>query len=435
MQVLRGGTVVDHSGARRVDVAFDESGVIVDVGADLAVSGDDIDVDGCWVTPGLVDLQVHFRTPGPGRAETLESGALGAALGGITACVMMPNTDPPIDSVEMVDEVRRRAAGLPCDLVASATITRGRAGEHLTDLAALAACGVRIFTDDGDAVADPRLMRGALEFSSRFSGVVIAQHAEDARLVAGGSMHEGPASRRLGRRGRPREAEDVIVARDLELARATDGRLHVLHLSSGRSADLIRSARASGVRVTAEVTPQHLVLTDDDVESLGTSGKMNPPIREASDRAALVEAIRDGTIDAIATDHAPHDCDAKSAPFESAPPGMLGVETSAAVVFTELVGNGVLSVERAVQLVSIVPARIAGLADHGGPIAVGRPANLAVIDPAARWTVDADRLASLSQNSPWNGRAMTAQVRHTVLRGAFTVRDGVPVWSPRPVTR
>jgi len=420
---IRGGTLVDQSGLRRTDLVIADGRIrqVGDAGDVVRV----LDATGCFVLPGLVDIQVHFRTPGGEESENLESGARAAALGGVTACLMMPNTTPAIDSVEMVEQLRSRTRGLPCDLHLSATVTVGRLGEQLCDLAALHAAGVRVFTDDGSAVADPELMAAALRATTRLPGSVISQHAEDPKRVADGVMHDGVVSRRLGRVGRPREAEDLIVARDLELARISGGRYHVLHVSTAGSADLIREARASGVRVTAEVTPQHLLLTDTDVGSLGTSGKMNPPLREPSDLEALRIAVRDGTIDAIATDHAPHHRRLKDLPFDQAPPGMLGVETAAAVVFSELVAPGHLSVQRAAELLSWGPARIAGIVDHGHPLDVGSPANLTVIDPDTSWVVRGHRLASRSDNTPWEGRRLTARVRHTVLRGEVVVLDGV----------
>jgi len=425
---LRGGTVVDELGVRRADVTVAGTSIVA-VGE---VAGDvrSIDVTGCLVLPGLVDLQVHFRTPGAEQSETMESGAAAAALGGVTACVMMPNTDPVIDSVEMVREVRRRAEGLPCDVVTSAAVTQGRRGEVLTDLAGLWAEGVRIFTDDGSVVANAAVMRDALVATTRLPGAVIAQHAEDHDLVSGGALHEGRVAARLGLVGRPREAEEIAVARDLILARHSGGRYHVLHLSTAETLDLVRAARLSGVRVSAEVTPQHLLLTEDDVEPLGTSGKMNPPLREASDTAALRDGVRDGSIDAIATDHAPHDALSKDRPLAEAPPGMLGVETAAAVVFSELVATGELDLQRAASVLSVNPARISGLdgaAGHGGPIVAGAAANLAVIDPGDPWVVRGEELASRSQNTPWHGWRLSARVRHTLLRGRFTVRDATLV--------
>ncbi|MEM7273725.1 MAG: dihydroorotase [Actinomycetota bacterium] len=421
---LRGGTVVDRLGVRQADVTVDGDAIVA-VG-DTPPDARSIDVSGCYVLPGLVDIQVHFRTPGGEVSETMESGAASAALGGVTACVMMPNTIPTIDSVEMVRAVRERAVGLPCDVLTSAAITVAREGNELTDFEALYDEGVRIFTDDGTAVANTALMRQALAATVKLPGSVVSQHAEDPDLVGDGSLNESPVAERLGVIGRPREAEEIIVARDLILARRTGGRYHVLHLSTAEALDLIRTARAAGVRATAEVTPQHLLLNELDVEPLGTSGKMNPPLRESSDNAALREGIRDGSIDAIATDHAPHSPESKCRPLAEAPPGMLGVETSAAVVFSELVAEGALDLQRAAEVLSTNPAAIAGLdgpAGHGGPIVAGAAANLAVIDPQAEWVISGTDLASRSDNTPWQGRRLNARVRHTVLRGRFTVRD------------
>ena len=420
--IIRGGTVVDASGARRADVAINGT-TIAAVGEELGPAARTLDAEGCLVVPGLVDIQVHFRTPGATDSETLASGASGAALGGMTACVLMPNTTPCVDNVELVRELRAAAAGLPCDLHPSAAVTVDRASEQLVDFGALYEAGVRVFTDDGWAVSDAALMRGALEATVGLPGAVISQHAEEPTLVEGGVVNEGALSRRLGLAGRPSAAEDIIVARDLALARLTGGRYHVLHMSSAGALELVRAAKAEGVRVTCEVTPQHLILTEDDVERLGTSGKMNPPLRTSLDVAALRGGLADGTIDAIATDHAPHHPDLKAQPIETAPPGMLGVETAAAVVFGELVPAGVITVEQAVALLSTRPAEIAGLTEHGRPIAAGSPANLAIIDPAHRWTVHGDALASRSNNTPWEGREFSARVRHTVLRGNPVVTE------------
>ena len=277
--------------------------------------------------------------------------------------------------------------------------------------------GVRVFTDDGDCVADDALMEAALEATTELSGAVISQHAEDPAMVAEGVINAGAVAERLGVQGRPADAEVSVVHRDIELARRTGGRYHVLHLSTAAAMELVAEAKRDGVAVTAEVTPQHLVLTEDDVERLGTTAKMNPPLRLASDVTALRRAIVDGSLDAVATDHAPHHPALKDRPLADAPPGMIGVETMASVVWSELVASGQMSPARFVEVVSTAPARIAGIADHGQPVAAGSPANLAVFDPAARWTVDASALRSRSLNSPWAGCTLTGRVRHTVLAG------------------
>jgi dihydroorotase len=425
--LITGGRVVDATGERGADIRVVD-GVITDVGSGLTPSKGDtvLDAEGCVVAPGFVDLQVHFREPGREEAETVESGARAAALGGCTAVICMPNTEPPLDDAAVVEAVLERGRRSACDVRVAGCITRGRAGRELAPMGELYELGVRVFTDDGDCVADARVMRRAFEYASALPGAVIAQHAEDPALVAGGHMHEGAWSSKLGIPGRPAEAESSIVARDLALAKLTGGRYHVLHLSAGASAELVRAAKAEGVRVTAECTPQHLVLTDATCETYDPVFKMNPPLREQLDVDALRAALADGTIDAIATDHAPHTPETKDVPFEEAPPGMLGVETAFAVVHTTLVQTGVLTLAQVLAAMSWQPAQISGLAaeGHGGPIEAGRAANMCVIDPVQRWTVDAQRLASRSRNSPWAGWELTGKVRHTILRGIPTVRDG-----------
>jgi dihydroorotase len=435
---VRGGRVVDATGARDADVRVVD-GVIAEVGGGLSPSAGAtvLDAEGCIVAPGLVDLQVHLREPGREEAETIETGARAAALGGCTAVVCMPNTEPPLDDGVVVQSVVERARQVAlCEVRPAGCITRGRRGEELAPLGELYDLGVRIFTDDGDCVADALVMRHAFEYASALPGAVLAQHAEDPALVRGGHMHEGAWSARLGIPGRPAEAESSIVARDLQLAKRTGGRYHVLHMSCTASAALVRAAKADGVRVTAECTPQHLVLTDETCAGFDPSFKMNPPLREQADVDALRAALIDGTIDAIATDHAPHAPETKDVPFEEAPPGMLGVETALAVVLTTLVEPGVITLEQALAALSWKPARIAALdaADHngaypnggghGGPIESGRVAHLCVIDPAQQWVVEGRRLASRARNTPWEGWKLTGKVRHTLYAGAPTVRDG-----------
>jgi dihydroorotase len=424
--LLQGGRVVDATGSREADVRVVD-GAIAEVGAGLRASTGALvlDAEGCVVAPGLVDIQVHFREPGREDSETVETGSRAAALGGCTAVVCMPNTDPPLDDAAVVAAVRDRArvAGL-CEVQPAGCITRGRKGEELAPMGELYDTGVRIFTDDGDCVADARVMRRAFEYASALPHAVLAQHAEDPALVSGGHMHEGAWSARLGIPGRPAAAESSIVARDIQLAKLTGGRYHVLHMSAGESAALVRAAKAEGVRVTAECTPQHLVLTDESCAGFDPVFKMNPPLREQADVDALRAALLDGTIDAIATDHAPHAPETKDVPFEEAPPGMLGVETALAVVLTTLVEPGVCTLEQALAALSWQPARIAGFADHGGPIAAGGPAHLCVIDTAHQWVVGGDRLASRSRNTPWEGWKLTGKVRHTMYGGTPTVING-----------
>jgi dihydroorotase len=427
--LLAGGRVIDETGERVADVRVVD-GLIAEVGAALSASagGLVLDAEGCLVAPGLVDIQVHFREPGREEAETIHSGARAAALGGCTAVVCMPNTEPPLDDAAVVQSVLERGRSAACAVHVAGCITKARRGEELAPMGELYDLGVRMFTDDGDCVADARVMRGAFEYLAALPGSVLSQHAEDPALVRGGHMHEGAWSARLGIPGRPAEAESSIVARDIALAKLTGGRYHVLHVSSSQTVELVRAAKARGVRVTAECTPQHLVLTDESCAGFDPVFKMNPPLREQADVDALRAGLVDGTIDAIATDHAPHAPETKAAPFEEAPPGMLGVETALAVVLTTLVEPGVVSLANALGALSWRPARLSGLDahGHGGPVAAGRPANLCVIDPAVRWVVDAARLASRATNSPWHEWKLTGKVRHTLLAGIPTVRDSEP---------
>jgi dihydroorotase len=421
--LIRGGTVVDATGERRVDVLAVD-GTVVAVGEDLDPGQGTVvlDAGGCIVTPGLVDLHAHLRQPGFEEAETVETGARAAALGGFTAVVAMPNTEPAIDTAAAVREVLDLGSGATCEVRVAGAITRGRQGEALAPLGEMADLGVRLFTDDGSCVQDARLMRRALEYASAL-GVTLAQHCEDGRLSAGGHMHEGEWSSRLGIPGIPAEAEDVIVLRDIALARLTagmGGRVHFQHLSTAGAIDAVRNARRDGVPVSAEATPHHFTLTDAEVDSYDPVFKVNPPLRGQSDVDAVRAGLADGTIDAIATDHAPHPPEDKELPFDQAPPGMLGLETALALALTGLD----LPWETVLGLLSWRPARIAGLDGHGGPVSEGRPAHLCVIDPDARWVVEPERLASRSRNTPYAGRKLKGKVRHTVLNGEPVVIDG-----------
>ncbi len=419
--LVRGGRVVDADGERMADVLI-EGERITAVGPDVADHPPDrtLDAGGCLVAPGLVDLHAHLREPGREEAETIESGSRCAALGGYTAVVAMPNTTPAIDSAGVVREVQDRGRVALCDVFPSGAITVGRAGEQLAPMAEMAGLGVRLFTDDGSGVQDNRLMRRAMEYASGL-GVTLAQHCEDEALCGGGHMHEGEWSSRLGIPGQPAEAEELMVMRDIALSRLTGARIHFQHLSTARSIELVRRAKAGGLAVTAEATPHHFTLTDSCCAGYDPVFKVNPPLRTHADVAAVKAGLADGTVDAIATDHAPHTQDAKEQTFDEAPPGMLGLETALALALTELD----LRPTEVLALLSWRPAAIAGIGDtHGGPIVAGRPANLCVIDPAASWTVDASASASRSRNTPFAGRTLTGRVRHTVLRGEPVVIDG-----------
>jgi dihydroorotase len=420
--VIRNGTVLDQQGERRADVAV-EGRTITEVGPDLVAADGDIvlDATGCIVSPGFVDLHVHLREPGREEAETIETGSRAAALGGFTAIVAMPNTDPPHDSLATVEFVRAQAerAGL-CHVAPAGCITMARAGQQLAPLGELAAAGVTLFTDDGNGVQDPALMRRALEYAKPL-GVTLAQHCEVASLTVGAVMHEGSCCSHLGLPGWPAIAEELMVHRDIELSRLTGAPVHFLHLSTERSVALVRAAKADGLAVTAEAAPHHFTLTDELLAGFDALYKVNPPLRTAADIAAIKAGLADGTIDAIATDHAPHPPETKEAPLDQAPPGMLGLETALALSLTELD----MPVAQVVAALSWNPARIARLGRHGQPIAPGSPANITVFDPAAEWTVSAARLASKSRNTPYAGRTLRGKVRHTVLEGTAVVVDSI----------
>ncbi|MEX0984077.1 MAG: dihydroorotase [Actinomycetota bacterium] len=424
--VIEGARVVDPAaGTDAIRDVVVSGGLIT--GTEAAEGAEKIDGRGLILAPGLVDLHTHLREPGFEHKETIQTGTRAAALGGYTAIAAMANTDPVTDHAAIVHAVRdlAAAAGL-CDVFPVGAITKGSAGESLAEMGEMVAAGVRVFSDDGNSVPNARILRNALTYAKAFPvEVVLADHAEDAALADGGHMHEGAHSYALGLAGRPAEAEEIAVARDLAIARATGGRLHLCHLSTARAVDAVRRAKSEGVRVTAEVTPHHLTFTDADLVTYDTNLKMHPPVRTAEDRDALRAGLADGTIDAVATDHAPHAVEEKEAEFDLSPPGTIGLETALAVVLTELVRPGLIPLARAVEAMSVAPARILGATEHGGPIELGRPANLVLFDPEESWTVDAP-FASKARNSAFLGRTLTGRVRATVLHGAFTVAGGKP---------
>jgi dihydroorotase len=403
-------------------------GVVAESGAGLtAPDATVIDGTGLVALPGLVDLHTHLREPGREDAETVESGSRAAALGGYTAVCAMANTSPVADTAGVVEQVYRlgRAAGL-VDVQPIGAVTVGLAGERMAELGAMAssAAAVRIFSDDGHCVADPAMMRRALEYVKAFDGV-IAQHAEEPRLTAGAQMHEGEVSARLGLTGWPAVAEEAIIARDALLAEHVGARLHICHVSTAGSVEILRWAKRRGIRVTAEVTPHHLLLTDEVAEGYDPVFKVNPPLRTAADVAALRAGLVEGVIDLVATDHAPHAVQDKECEWGYARPGMLGLETALSIVVDTVLSE--LGWDGIAERMSRTPARVAGLADHGHDPAKGRPANLTLVDPAARWTVEPANLASRSRNTPYAGTTLPARVVATFLRGEPTVLDGKAV--------
>ncbi|MGK2929045.1 MAG: dihydroorotase [Acidimicrobiales bacterium] len=419
--VIKGGRLVDSTGVRSGDVVVGDDGTILAVGPDLDAPTV-LDAAGCVVSPGFVDMHSHLREPGQEEAETIETGARGAAVGGYTCILAMPNTIPAIDSASVAREVLELGRSAPCDVRTSGAITVGRAGEQLAPMAELAALGVRLFTDDGAGVQDNRLMRRAMEYASGL-GVTLAQHCEDDALCGGGHMHEGEWSSKLGLPGQPAEAEELMVMRDLALARLTGAQVHFQHMSTAGSLAMIAGAKGAGLAVTCEVTTHHFTLTHANCATYDPVFKVNPPLRTDEDVAAVKRALVDGVVDCIATDHAPHAPDTKDQPFDEAPPGMLGLETALALALTELD----LEIEQVVALLSWKPAAIIGVDDrHGLPIVEGNPANLAVFDPEEEWTIDGSTMQSRSRNTPYAGRRVRGRVRHTILEGEPTVRDGEP---------
>jgi dihydroorotase len=414
-------------GDELVDVVV-EGERIAAVGADL--SGDEVvDGRGAILLPGLVDLHTHLREPGREDAETVESGSAAAALGGYTAVFAMPNTEPAADTAGVVEQVWRlgRDAGY-VDVQPIGAVTVGRAGAHLAELGAMAdsAARVRVFSDDGACVADPLVMRRALEYVRAFDGI-IAQHAEEPRLTVDAQLHEGAVSARLGLAGWPAIAEEAIVARDALLAGHVRSRVHICHVSTAGSVFIVRLAKSEGLPITAEVTPHHLLLTDELAATFDPVYKVNPPLRTARDVAALQVGLADGTIDCVATDHAPHAVEDKETEWGAARPGVLGLQTALSVVIETMVRSGRLDWRGVAERMSVAPARIGSLPDQGRPIAVGEPANLVLVDPDAYWTVAHAALASRSRNTPFAGRTLPGRIVATFLRGRATVLDGAVV--------
>jgi dihydroorotase len=402
-------------------------GVIAELGTRLDNDGAEVfDAGGLVALPGLVDLHTHLREPGREDAETIASGSAAAALGGFTAVYAMANTDPVADTAVLVEHVYRRGreVGL-VDVHPVGAVTVGLRGEQLAELGGMAAssAAVRVFSDDGKCVHDPLLMRRALEYTRGFDGVV-AQHAEDPRLTVGAQAHEGETAARLGLAGWPAAAEESIVARDCALARDAGGRLHVCHVSTAGTVEVLRAAKDRGVRVSAEVTPHHLLLTDERLAGYDPVNKVNPPLRTPADTEALRGALADGLVDCVATDHAPHAAQDKDCEWSAARPGMLGLQTALSVVVATMLVPGLLDWRGVARVLSERPARIGRAGDQGRPIAVGEPATLLLVDPDATWTVRGADLASVADNTPYEGMELPGRVVTTLLRGERTVEDG-----------
>ncbi|MCL6471615.1 MAG: dihydroorotase [Firmicutes bacterium] len=427
--LIRGGHVVDP--ANNVDAQLDiliENGRVVAISKDLAskrtaAGAEEIDVSGKIVIPGLVDMHVHLRDPGRTDEETVESGLRAAARGGFTSVACMPNTDPVIDSSSVVEYIKRQAADVGFgNVYPIGAITQGLEGERLSEMGDLIKAGAVAFSDDGKCVMNAQLMRRALEYTKMWDKPVIS-HAEEANLACGGQIHEGYWSTVLGLKGIPAAAEEIIVARDIILAELTGGRLHIAHLSTAGSLDLVRRAKERGVRVTCEVTPHHLILTDENLKDYDTNLKVNPPLRTKEDLEALRQGLKDGVIDVIASDHAPHARHEKEMEFDYAPFGMIGLETTLGLILTEIVEADVISLSEAIARMSVNPAKILGIPK--GSIGVGDIADLVIVDLNAELEVDPTKLESKSVNTPYGGWKLKGVVTDVFSAGDPVIRDRV----------
>jgi dihydroorotase len=418
----------------RIDVAV-QDGVLVAVtpaGAPVrgkAEHGHVLDARGAVLAPGLVDLHVHLREPGQSAKETIETGTRAAAAGGFTAVACMPNTVPPLDDPARIEWVKSRAERAHCRVHPINAVTVGQRGEQLTEFGALAAAGAVALSDDGRPIASAAVMRRALEYAARFDLPIVC-HEEDPTLKGEGAMNEGPTATRLGLRGIPSVAESVMVRRDVELAALTGGRIHIAHVSCAESIEALRDAKRRGLAVTGETCPHYFVLTDEAVQDYDTRAKMNPPLRSARDREAVIRALADGTLDALVTDHAPHTAEEKRQPFAAAPFGIVGLETALALTVTFLVEPGHLGLERALELWTDAPRRLFGL----DPVAVepGAAADLVLIDPAAEWRIEAARFHSRGRSTPFDGWTVKGKVLATVCGGTITHVDESMAVAPKP---
>ena len=422
--LIKGASLPD---GKKADISI-TNGVIASVSSGFKGEAQTV-IDGkdCVVLPGLVDLHTHLREPGREDAETVLSGSSAGVKGGFTAVSAMANTSPVADTAGVVEQVYRlgQEAGL-LDVFPIGAVTEGLKGESLSEIGAMAdsVARVRVFSDDGNCVSDPLVMRRALEYIKKFGGV-IAQHAQDPRMTIGSQMNEGEISARLGLKGWPAVAEEAIIARDVLLADHVKSRLHICHLTTAGGVEIIRWAKARGIDVTAEVTPHHLLLTDDLASSYDPVYKVNPPLRTESDVHALREALADGTIDIVATDHAPHPTESKECEWQEAAFGMLGLETALSIVQKTMIDTGLMNWVQVADRMSIAPARIGGYENHGQPLVVGSIANLVVINPTKKWTVDRDLVLSKSSNTPYHGHELPGVITHTFFKGKATYSNGI----------
>ena len=409
-----------------VDILI-KDGLIKEISPSISATSDEVlDASGCIALPGFVDLHTHLREPGRENSETIATGSLAAARGGYTAVSAMANTLPVADTAAIVEQVAAigQSVGL-ADVFPIGAVTRGLEGHELADLGSMAQskARVRIFSDDGNCVSDPLLMRRALEYVKQFDGV-IAQHAQDPRLTEGSQMNEGVVASTLGLKGWPAVAEESIIARDILLANMVGARLHICHVTTAGGVEIIRWAKSQGMKVTAEVTPHHLLLTDDLAASYDPIYKVNPPLRTSADVAALRQGLVDGTIDIVGTDHAPHPVESKECEWQNAAFGMVGLETAFPILYTTLIATGKMNWERAAQVMSSAPARIGGYDNHGRALEVGAPAHIAIVNPAGKMVVDRAQLASKSKNTPFHGMEFQGSLVATVFNGHLTHKVG-----------
>ncbi len=424
MQLLiRGGRVVDP--AQGVDDRLDlliQDGKILRLGRDLAAPDAQIlNAGGLTAAPGLVDIHVHLREPGFEAKETVSTGCAAAARGGVTTLVAMPNTRPAADCPEVVQLVRDKAAPTRINVLPAGAVTLGQKGEQLTDFAALKAAGVPALTDDGVPIQNLALLRRALLEAKRLS-LPLLDHCEDRDMVQNYAVNEGAVSRRLGLPGRPAVAEELQIMRDVMLAEDTGAHVHICHISTAKGVDIVRQAKARGVRVTCETCPQYFTLTEDEILRQGTMARVNPPLRTQADVDGIRVGLADGTIDAIVTDHAPHTAGEKSKPLPDAPSGMVGLETSLALALTGLYHTGLLPLARVLDLMSASPAALLGL--DKGTLAAGRDADLILFDPDQEWIIDKTKFASKGRNTPFHGRTVRGRVKYTISRGTIIYQEG-----------
>ena len=421
--LIQGGRVVDP--ARNIDSQLDiliENGTIAHQGRGLGAEGAQVlDAAGLVVAPGLVDMHVHLREPGFEAKETVATGCAAAAKGGVTTLVAMPNTLPVTDCPDMVALVREKAAPTGVDVLPAGAVTVGQKGQALTDLAALKAAGVPALTDDGMPIQDPALLREAM-FRAKELGLPLLDHCEDRDMVRSYAVNEGAVSAQLGLPGRPAIAEELQIMRDVMLAEDTGAHVHICHISTAKGVDIVRRAKARGVRVTCETCPQYFTLTEEEVLRQGAMARVNPPLRTQADVEGIRAGLLDGTIDAIVTDHAPHTAQEKARPLPDAPSGMVGLETSLALALTGLYHTGLLPLSRVLALTSSSPAALLGLSK--GMLCVGRGADLVLFDPEEEWVIDKEQFVSKGRNTPFHGRTVRGKVKYTISRGTIIYQEG-----------